>query len=183
MSRNWRVYNQNGLHFVSFAVVGWIDVFTRASYKEILIDSFKYCQEHKGLELYSWCIMSNHVHFIGKAKEGFELSNILRDFKRHTSKQVIKAIQENPQESRKEWMLSIFKKSGEHNSNNTTYQFWRQDNKPIELYKAETIDIKMNYIHNNPVEDGYVEKAEDYLYSSARDYAGMQGKLKIEGVE
>ena len=69
MSRNWRVHNQNSLHFVSFAVVGWIDVFTRVEYKEILIDSFKYCQENKGLELFGWCIMSNHVHFIGEMGE------------------------------------------------------------------------------------------------------------------
>jgi hypothetical protein len=56
MSRNWKVHNQNSLHFVSFVVVGWIDVFTRVEYKEILIDNFKYCQENKGLELFGWCI-------------------------------------------------------------------------------------------------------------------------------
>lgn len=142
MSRNWRIYNQQGVHFISFAVVGWIDVFTRRDYKDIVVDSLIYCQKEKGLELYSWCVMSNHVHLIARAKEGYELSNILRDLKRHTSKQVLKAIQENPKESRKEWMLSIFKKAGEYNSNNKQYQFWRQDNKPIELYSPKVIDQK-----------------------------------------
>jgi REP element-mobilizing transposase RayT len=121
--------------------------------------------------------VSNHVHFIGRAEEGFELSNILRDFKRHTSKAVLKAIEDNPRESRKEWMLSIFKKSGEHNSNNVKYHFWRQDNKPIEITSNKVIDIKLNYIHNNPVEEGIVVRPEDYKYSSAIDYAGAVGEL------
>ena len=101
MSESYKIRDQDKIYFVTFSVVQWIDVFTRPVYRDILIKNLKYCQENKGLELYSWCIMSNHVHFVGKAKEGFELSNILRDFKRHTSKQLLWAIQENPQESRK----------------------------------------------------------------------------------
>lgn len=180
MSRNWRVYNQEGLHFISFATVGWIDVFTRPIYKNIMLDSLAYCQKEKGLLLYGWCIMTNHIHLIAKAKEGYELSNILRDLKRHTSKTIIKAIENNQQESRKEWMISIFSKAGSYNSNNTNYQFWRQDNKPIELFKPETIMTKLNYIHNNPVEQQITEKPEEYLYSSAKNYAGEKGLLNID---
>ena len=179
---SYRIGNQNALHFITFSTVEWVDVFTRINYKEVLIDSFQYCQEHKGLELYSWCIMSNHVHFVGKAKEGFELSGILRDFKRHTSKTILELIKESG-ESRKNWMLKVFKEAGESNSKNTTYQLWRNDNHPIEISTAQVIEQKINYIHENPVEEGYVENAEDYLYSSARNYAEMQGKLKIEGID
>lgn len=180
MSRNWRVYNQEGLHFVSFSTVGWIDVFTRRLYKDILVESLKYCQKEKGLELYGWCIMTNHVHLLARTKEGNRLSDILRDFKRHTSKEVLQAIQDNLQESRKEWMLSIFKKAGEYNSNNKHYQFWQQDNKPIELYSPEVIQKKLNYIHQNPVMEGIVEQATDYLYSSDKNYASEEGLIRIE---
>ncbi|MES1226205.1 MAG: transposase, partial [Bacteroidota bacterium] len=93
---------------------------------------------------------------------------------------LIATIQENKQESRKEWMLSIFKSAGDYNSNNTNFQFWRQDNKPIEVYSNAVIDQKLDYLHNNPVEEGIVEQAEDYIYSSARDYAGQKGLLSIE---
>ncbi len=82
----------------------------------------------------------------------------------------MKAITENKHESRREWMLDIFKKAGITNSRNSEYQFWRQDNQPMELYSAAFVFQKMNYIHQNPVEAGIVEKAEEYLYSSARDY-------------
>lgn len=179
MSRNWRIYNQQGLHFISFATVGWIDVFARLIYKDIIIESLSYCQKEKGLELYAWCIMTNHIHIIARAKEGYELSNILRDLKRHTSKAILQAIKDNPQESRKEWMLSIFKNAGSYNSNNTNYQFWRQDNKPIELKTPETIMIKLKYIHNNPIEQQITEKPEEYIYSSAKNYAGEKGLLDV----
>jgi hypothetical protein len=67
-------------------------------------------------------------------------------------------------------MLNIFREQGEKNSRNTNFQFWRQDNRPQELYSAAFIFQKINYIHNNPVEAGIVEKPEHYLYSSAKDY-------------
>jgi putative transposase len=67
-------------------------------------------------------------------------------------------------------MLNIFRQQGTKNSRNSTYQFWRQDNQPQELYSAAFIFQKTNYIHQNAVETGLVEKPEDYLYSSAKDY-------------
>ncbi len=180
MSRTYKFANPEGLYFITFATVAWIDVFTPRSYKDILIASLEFCIIEKGLQLYGYVIMTNHVHLIAKAKEGYELSGIIRDFKKYTSKRVLKAIEENLQESRKEWMLRIFKKAGEYNSNNKTYQFWRQDNHPIELYKAETIQQKLDYIHNNPVEEGFVASPEDYLYSSARNYAELDNVLEID---
>ena len=166
---------------MSFATIGWIDVFTRREYKDILVESIKYCQQKKGLELFAWCIMSNHVHMIIAAKAGFQLPDIMRDLKKYTSKQILKAIEENPEESRKEWMLAIFKNAGNYNSNNENYQFWQQHNKPIEVYSTKVILQKLDYLHNNPVEAGYVEYPEEYLYSSAKDYCGDKaGLLKVE---
>jgi hypothetical protein len=109
---------------------------------------------------------------IARAAEGHTLPEILRDFKKFTSKAVLKAIAENDRESRKEWLLAHFRtKEGN--------RFWRADNKPIELWSNAVIDQKLNYIHQNPVEEGLVFNAEDYVYSSATDYAGKQGLLDI----
>ena len=141
----------------------------------------KYCQAEKGLVLHSWCIMSNHLHLIVSAKNN-DLSEILRDFKKFTSKQIIEAIINNKHESRKDWMLKIFKEEGSKNSRNKSYQFWRQDNQPQELYRPAFVFQKINYIHKNPVEAGIVERPEDYLYSSAKDYhqAKKCGLLDLE---
>ena len=165
----YKIRNKELEHFITFAVVEWVDVFTRKDYRDILLDSIRFCQNEKGLILNAWCVMSNHVHLIASARDN-NLSDILRDFKKFTSKQIITAIENNKQESRKDWMLRIFREHGEKNSRNTNYQFWRQDNQPKELYSSAFIVQKINYIHNNPVEAGIVERPEHYLYSSARDY-------------
>ena len=177
MSRNYKFCNPEGIYFVSFAVVNWLDVFTRNEYKNILIDSLHYCQREKGLEVFAWCIMTNHVHLIFRSNGKQVPESLLGDFKRFTSKAIVQAIKENPQESRKEFLLDQFLKAGSQSSNVKTYQFWRHDNKPIELWSNKVIDEKLNYVHNNPVEEGIVFRAEDYLYSSAADYAGEKGLL------
>jgi len=180
MSRSYKFHNPNGVYFVSFAVVDWLDVFTRKGYKEILIDSLIFCQRNKGLKVYAWCIMTNHVHLVIQAS-GFSLpSDIMRDFKKFTSQKILKAIMNSAQESRKKIFLERFKLSGIANGNNSKYQFWRQDNKPIELWSNAVIDQKIEYIHNNPVEAGIVDKSEDYIYSSARDYSGTKGMIELE---
>ena len=165
----YKIRNQEAIHFITFAVVGWVDVFTRKDYRDILLDSVRFCQAEKQLAIHAWCIMSNHVHFILSARQG-NLSDVVRDFKKFTSQKLVKAIADNKQESRREWMLDIFAKEGESNARNVRCQFWRQDNRPIELYSSKFIFQRMNYIHNNAVEAGLVTQAEHYVYSSAKDY-------------
>lgn len=131
MSRNYKFHNPEGLYFVSFAVVEWLDVFTRNEYKDILLQSLSYCQKEKGMEIIAWCIMTNHVHLVFRSVKGQHPSLLLGDFKRFTSKAVVKAIQENPRESRKEFLMEQFKIAAAKSSNVKKYQFWRHDNKPI----------------------------------------------------
>jgi putative transposase len=179
MGRKYKFHQHDQLHFVSFATVNWIDVFTRRIYCDIIVDSLKYCIEHKGLELYAWCIMSNHVHLIISTENG-NLSDIMRDLKRHTSKTLLKAIEDNVQESRREWMLWMFKRAGKFNANNEVYQFWQQNNHPIELSTHEMMVQRLDYLHNNPVEAGSVEYPPEYLYSSAKDYyTDQKGLLPV----
>jgi len=177
MSRNFKFHNPDGAYFVSFAVVNWLDVFTRNEYKDILLQSLSFCQKKKGMEIFAWCIMTNHVHLVFRTVEGIRPEVVLGDFKRFTSRAVVKAIAENPRVSRKEWMLDQFYAAGAKTSNVKNHQFWQHHNKPIEVWSNKVITQKVNYIHQNPVEAGLVAKAEDYLYSSARDYAGEKGLL------
>lgn len=170
MSRNYKFYNPEGVYFISFAVVEWLDVFTRVEYKKIIIDSLHHCQKVKGMEIFAWCLMSSHVHLIFRSAGEQKPELLIGDFKRFTSKAIVKAIIENPEESRKEFLLEQFRNAGNQSSNVNIYQFWRHDNHPIELWSNKVIDEKIDYIHNNPVETGLVSRAEDYPYSSATDY-------------
>lgn len=133
MSRKYKFLNPEGVYFVSFAVQGWVDVFTRNEYKNILVENLDYCQKNKGLEIFAWCIMSSHVHLVIRAEGNALLSDILRDYKKFTSKAVIRAITDNNRESRKEWLLEQFN-TPEGN------RFWRADNKPIELWSNRPKD-------------------------------------------
>jgi REP element-mobilizing transposase RayT len=180
MSRAYKMTDPEGLYFITFSTVEWIDVFTRQEYRDILINSLDFCIKEKGLRLFAYVIMSNHMHLIVAAEFGFELSSIIRDFKKYTSKKILKAIEDNTGESRKEWMISLFRKAGEGNANNKVYQFWQQDNHPIVLYSNAVIDQKLDYIHENPVKAGIVLQPEDYLYSSARNYAGLDYVIHVE---
>jgi putative transposase len=177
-SKPYSINNPDGIYFVTFATVYWIDVFTRQRYKNIVVESLQYCQANKGLEIFAWCLMTNHIHLIVRAKEGYHLSDILRDFKKYTASAVIKSMQTDV-ESRREWVLWLFERAAKKNSLNTTHQFWQQDNHPEELLSNAFKDQKLNYIHQNPVVEGWVEAPEHYLYSSAKNYAGEKGLLDV----
>jgi len=167
--------NADGLYFVTLTVVGWLDIFIRRKYQKILIDSLTYCQKNKNLKIYCYCIMPSHIHFITYSENG-GLSNILRDMKAFTSKQIIKAIEENPQESRKEWLLNQFKYYGSRSPQEQIMQFWKHNNHPFFLYSNKMIHQKVNYIHINPVEAGFVNQTNEWRLSSANE----QSPIKLD---
>ena len=181
MPDSYVIKDQAGVYFLTFQVVAWVDIFTRKRYKDIVVDAFNYCIEHKGLQVHSWCIMSNHVHCILSSKVG-ELSNTIRDLKRHTSKTILHSIQQET-ESRREWILFQFKRAAQQHTRNNENQLWTHENHAVAIdgYVKDMLAIKLNYIHNNPVKEGYVDKPEDYVYSSARDYYNtVKGLIAVE---
>jgi REP element-mobilizing transposase RayT len=179
----YQIRDQNAIHFLTFATVQWVDVFTRTAYADIAVESLIFCQDNKGLNVHAWCIMSNHVHLIVSAREGHTLSDIIRDFKKFTAQRILAAIENNPSESRKNWMLWLFKSAGQRNKRNDMYQFWQQDNHPEECTTAEMLESKLTYVHENPKRAGLVRQEWDYVYSSAIDYyTNQKGLLKIDFV-
>lgn len=177
MSSNYKFHNPKGLYFATFTVVEWLDVFTRNIYKDILLESLAYCQKEKGMEIYSWVIMTNHVHLVFRSIGEVPPEQILGDFKRHTSKAIVKAIKENQKESRRDLLLEVFKRNGNKKSNVQNNQFWQHGNHPIEIWSNHIIARKINYIHNNPTRQGFVLRGQDYVHSSASDYVGRKGPL------
>jgi REP element-mobilizing transposase RayT len=167
------------MYFVTDTVVDWVDIFTRPVYKHIIIDSLKYCQQHKGLIIYAWVLMSNHLHAIVGTTGDNALSDIWRDFKKFTSKEIIATIKTEISESRSEWMLNRFEYSGKNDKKIKNYRFWQEGNDAQGIYLNEYFEQKLNYIHYNPVKAEIVNRPEDYRYSSAIDYAGGKGLLKV----
>ncbi len=181
MSTKYKFWDSAAVYFVSFAVVEWIDVFTRNEYREIVVDSIRYCIANKGLRVHAWVIMSNHVHLLISLEDNNlnTFADIIRDMKKYTAMHLVKTIKEHPQESRKEWMLAMFLRRGRSNPNNTMYQFWQQDNHPIEITDAAHYNNTLDYIHNNPVVAGWAAVPEQYPWSSAADYEGKTGLIPV----
>ena len=167
------------LYFTTSTVIDWIDVFTRPLYKHIITDSLSYCQKNKGMELYAWVLMTNHLHMILGVKEGTTIGDVMRDFKKFTSKAVVKAIENNLQESRRDWILDKCWFRGANDKKITNFKFWQDDSHVEQLDSYEFFQQKLNYIHMNPVRQEIVERPEDYLYSSARNYAGLNGMIDV----
>ena len=177
MDQGYIIRDQTLPHFITATVVDWVDVFSRKVYRDEIIASLAYCIANKGMVLYGYVIMSNHIHMIVQSNNG-KLSDLIRDFKKHTSKVILSKIQTEP-ESRREWMLERFKLATETHSRNKYYQFWQYGNHPEEIYTNKFMWSKLDYIHFNPVRAALVEKASHYIYSSASNYVNDVGLVPI----
>lgn len=179
MSRKYKFQNQEGLYFVSFATVYWIDIMVREDYFILLVESLNYCRKNLGMEIYCYCIMPSHIHLIFRVGSGHP-AQVLGRFKEYTSKALRDAITGNVQESRKEWLLWMMERAGQKSSNVSMSQLWQHHNKPVELWRPQVIDQKVEYIHANPVVAGFVAEPWHWKYSSAIDYSGGKGVLDID---
>ena len=178
MSTGYKIKDQEEIYFLTLRVVDWIDIFTRDCYRDLIIENLAYCQKHKGLTLFAYVIMSNHLHILAKSEHS-NLSDIIRDFKSYTSKQLINSIQ-SENESRREWMIFLLQRAAKKHKRNAHFQVWNHDNHAELIYSDKFIVQKLEYIHNNPVKARIVEHPENYLFSSARNYAGLDSLLDVE---
>jgi len=183
MSGGYQIRDQRAMHFVTFQVVSWVDIFTRKSYRDDFLDALRYYRDNQGLRIHAWVVMSNHVHMMLSATQPVnDLSSVIGRLKSFTAQLIYKTLNEEP-ESRRDWMIALFTKASDAHQRNSRYQIWTHDNHPIELNTNEKVADRLDYIHQNPVRAGIVGLSEDYLYSSARSYAGLTGLLKVDFVD
>lgn len=167
----------NSSYFLTLTIVGWVDVFTRECYQKLVIDTLRYYIKNKGLHVYSYVIMSNHIHLVVNVDDHNNLSDVIRDFKKYTSTQIIAKIKSEP-ESRREWLLDYFSKAALEHSKTTNYKVWQDGNHAIELYNEHFTWRKIRYIHLNPVRAGLVTQEEYWKYSSASNYHELESVLE-----
>jgi REP element-mobilizing transposase RayT len=178
MSDQYKATDPDKAYFITTTIVDWIDLFTRKSMKDVIVDSLRYCQKEKGLIIYAWCLMPSHLHIICSSDTEKTISEIIRDFKKHTARELIKTILDTP-ESRREWLLEHFAAACAHLKRNQQYKVWRNGFHPEELRSNKFIFQKVEYLHNNPIDEGVLNHIEDYIYSSGPAYAGKEGLLDV----
>ncbi len=131
-----RTSNTNDLYYITLTIVDWIDLFTRVEYKGLIIENLKHCQERKNLELYAYVLMTNHLHMICSCRK-HPLSDILRDFKTFTSKELMKMIIDLPMESRRDWLVKSLRGAGKKSPQNKNFKIWQRGNYPFLLYRIK----------------------------------------------
>jgi len=157
----------NAIYFCTLSVIEWIDIFTNASYFESMAESLSFFVENKGLKLYGFVFMTNHIHLIFSTQRGHSAEAFLRDFKKWTTKSIAEQLDNEPRRYIKNLLsTTIFKKRA------NAIQIWQSSNFPEMIESKKLFLQKLNYIHMNPVRKGYVARAEDWQYSSAGKWIG-----------
>ena len=179
MSDKYKIFDGDEVYFVTFTIVEWIKVLSDDSYKYLIIDTIKYYQVNKGLVVYGYCIMPNHVHMIIQSVGKFNLSEILRDLKKFTSRAIVNKLEQDKPEGYME-VLKQFIEAGKQLKRITTYKVWQDGNMAKLLYSNKFLMQKLSYIHNNPVEYGLCSSPCEYKFSSASNYAEKESLIKVE---
>ena len=167
-SKAYKVTDQTAPYYITITVKDWINVLTKVMYKDIIADSLNFYFNTEKIKLIAWVVMSNHIHFIVHGNGTIRLNDVIRDFKKYTSKAVRNIIVEG-RENRKKWLSSLLF-GGLNDKKN--FQLWQVGYHAINLIGVDVME-KITYIHNNPVKAGLVYDADQYVYSSAIDYSGM----------
>ena len=159
-------------HFLTDTVVGWLPAFSRPSVAQVVLDSWRFLIERGRIVLYGYVVMENHVHWIASAED---LSAEIQSFKSYTTKGIIESL-DDEQATR---LLSELKRRRAGHKRSNMYQFWQDGNHPEEIVGDEMMRTKLEYVHDNPVRRGYVDEPIHWRYSSARDYAGIEGLIPV----
>ena len=170
-------------YFLTFNTVDKIDVFVRPAYKQVIADALNYFVQSQGLDIYSWCLMSSHLHLAIRPKEGMPPAYFERDFKKYTTPAILKAI-EMEIDFRREWMMQRFEDYGKPLKRIEKFHLWQNCSSPlrIDCQQPRLLLDRIIHIHENPVREKIVEHPEAYVFSSARDYAGMPGLVTVRVV-
>ena len=176
MRSRYTIKEPGGTYFITCTVVKWIPLFTRKPYLDILIDSLQFCRQHKGLKIYAYVILDNHLHLV---VAGDQLTDIIRDFKSYTAKRLIAKLEQE----QKTWLLNQFQYYKQPAKTKSDYQVWQEGFHPQEIVSEEMLHQKIDYLHYNPVRIGVGARPEDCVYSSAGAYAGGKGIVELDALD
>ncbi len=168
----YKITEKDKPHFITCTTVDWIALFSSQSIVRILFESLSYLQENQRIKIYAYVIMEHHLHLILSSQR---LGKEIGIFKSFTAKKIIDFLKEK----KANHILEMLKWSKLKHKTDRTYQLWQEGSHPEAILHEEMMIQKIEYIHNNPVKCGYVDRPEHWRYSSARNYLGMEGMLGI----
>ena len=177
MSRKYKIRDREGVYFITSTVIDWVDLFSRQTYRDILLASFRHCIQNRGLVVHAYVVMTNHFHAIVSVKGNEDLAAILRDLKKFTSRRFAEMIKDDA-ESRRVWLLKKFAFAANRTKRGTHFLVWQEGYHAKQLMDDASCQQALSYIHQNPVRAGWVAMPHHYLYSSASNYEGLSSLLE-----
>lgn len=174
-------FDEHGCYFLTLETVDIVDVFTRPVYKQIVVHTLNHFIDNKGLIVYGWCLMTSRLYLIAQAEKNLLLGDIRKGFKQFTSEKIIETIHTEPAE-KQNWMLPRFEKATGLFNKQKKHECWKKIKEPVlvDMRKPEMMAEHLEFIHNVPVKERFVQFPADFYYSSARDYIdGVKGLVKV----
>jgi REP element-mobilizing transposase RayT len=168
----YRIFEVEHPYFLTCTIVGWLAVFTRPEAVQILFDSWNFLEKERDFRLYGYVVLENHLHVIASAPH---LANAIKSFKMYTARHIIDLLETHGAKV----LLKQLRALKLRHKTDSEYQCWEEGSKPKQIDGDVMMLQKLEYIHNNPVKRGYVDDPVHWRYSSARNYAGMPGLIKV----
>jgi len=168
----YRICETDYPYFMTCTIVGWLPVFTRVEAVEIVLDSWRHLQRERGLKLFGYVILENHLHLIASAPR---LSAVMQSWKSYTARGILDLLERRAASV----LLRQLRAHKLRHKTQSQYQVWHEGSEPKQIASDETMRQKLEYMHNNPVERGYVDDPLHWRYSSARNYAGQRGLIEV----
>jgi REP element-mobilizing transposase RayT len=172
MRDRWKFYESRYPYFMTCTVVGWLPVFTRPTVVQIIADSWKYLQAKRGVTIYAYVVMENHLHWIAQMPDPGKDAG---DFKSFTARTII----DHLIDKREAGLIDQLAYHKDRGKTDRPYQFWQEGSHPVGLETESMVRQKVEYIHDNPVRRGYVNDPAHWRYSSARNFAGHPAIIDI----
>ncbi len=169
---SYKIIDRHSPYFLTCTVVNWIPIFSDPEVVQIVLDSFRFLKENGRLTFYGYVIMKDHLHFIASSED---LAGEVSKFKSFTARKIIDHLTEKKVDA----ILKKLEYYKLQHKEDRKYQLWQEGSHPEMIQNEEMMRQKLEYIHYNPVRDGYVSDPVDWKYSSARDYAGQEGLLDV----
>lgn len=173
MSRSsYKVFETEYPYLVTCSIVNWLPLFSIPATVQIILDSLEFHQQQRGLTLYAYVVMENHLHLVCQSDQ---LPQNMRTFKSYTARQIIDLLKKNGNS----FYLNKLKQQKLGHHRDSEFQLWQEGYHPKQIIGDDMLIQKIEYVHNNPIKRGYVDNPEDWRYSSAADYYGQKGVIPI----
>jgi len=169
----YKIYEPTHPHFLTSTVSHWLPIFTNTQSVQIVIDSLEYLKKSDNLTIFAYVILENHLHLVASSDD---INKTMQKFKSYSAYELLQLLQKNNATT----LLRQFAFHKKAYKEESTYQIWEEGFHPKLIQSEKMMFEKINYIHNNPIKRGYVDEAQHWRYSSARDYEGIEGLLKVE---